>query len=309
MQWNQIKTLFILSFLVLNIYLLYLVLDKQKEADIGIIERKDATIEEQLESEDITYVDLPEIGEKESFLSVEQKTFEEKDMDALKDFSNQESVILDDNFIISHYKETIKIPKNVTEETLSSLVKKDMLYSDEYDFWSWNKDFNVLVFFQKKNERPIYFNRSGIILVFLNDNNEAIGYIQTMLGDAAEEGEDKKSLIQPIKAIETLYLSNQLNTGEKVTNMKIGYHTRVPLADGVQVFVPTWKVSVDDERNYFINAIEGFTFSGNDSDFLRETIETYADYIRAATIKNEELEEAILEQLKSRLDAINGSEE
>jgi len=305
MQWNQIKTLFILCFLVLNVYLLYLLLDKQKEADIGVIEREDATLEEQLESENITYGDLPDAEDKEAFLSVKQKKFEKEDKKDLDDFSNQESIILDDNFIISEYKDPIKIPSDATAGTLSNLIKNDMLYSEEYKFWSWNEQFNVLVFFQEKNERPIYFNRNGIILVFLNEKNEAISYIQTMLGDT-EEAEDKKSLIQPIKAIETLYLTNQLNAGENVSNMKMGYHTRVPLADGIQVFVPTWKVSIDEERNYFINAIEGFTFSGNDDDFLKDTINTYYDSIRSASVENKDLKKAILEQLSNRLD---GSEE
>lgn len=307
MQWNQIKTLFILCFLVLNIYLLYLLLDKQKEADIGIIEREDATIEEQLESENITYNPLPDANDKEGFLSVEQKVFDDEDKKNLEKFNNQESVILDDNFIISEYVEPIKIPRDASDSSLSNLIKDNMLYAEEYKFWTWNEEFNVLVYFQEKNERPIYFNRNGIILVFLDENNETTSYIQTMLGDA-EEAEEKKSLIQPIKAIETLYLTNQLNAGEKVTNTNIGYHTRVPLADGIQVFVPTWKVSVDDERNYFINAIEGFTFSGNDGDFLKETIEAYTTSIRSATIENKELKEEILKQLSSRLDT-DGSEE
>src|SRR5699024_6181071 len=101
MQWSQIKTLFILCFLVLNIYLLYLVIDKQKEADIGIIEREDATIEEQLESEDITYIDLPEVKDEEPFLSVEQKVFDSEDASSLDEFSNQDAAIFDENIFIS----------------------------------------------------------------------------------------------------------------------------------------------------------------------------------------------------------------
>src|SRR5690625_843132 len=123
MQWNQIKTLFILCFLVLNIYLLYLLLDKQKEADIGVIEREDATLEEQLESENITYGDLPDAEDKEAFLSVKQKKFDKEDKKELDDFSNQESIILDDNFIISEYKDPIKIPSDASAGTLSNLIK------------------------------------------------------------------------------------------------------------------------------------------------------------------------------------------
>src|SRR5699024_1020580 len=180
MQWSQIKTLFILCFLVLNIYLLYLVIDKQKEADIGIIEREDTTIEEQLESEDITYGDLPEVKDEEPFLSVEQKNFDREDASSLDKFSNQDAAIIDKNIIISVFDNPIQLPSNATDQTILSLLKDDILYPEEYDFWGWNKEYNVLVFFQKKNERPIYFNRGGMVLFFLNKENEVSGYIQTM---------------------------------------------------------------------------------------------------------------------------------
>lgn len=308
MQWGQIKTLFILCFLILNIYLLYLVIDKQKEADIGVIEREDATIEERLESEDISYDNLPELEEdKEPFLYVEQKTFSKDDKRALGKMNNQASVVLDDNYIISAFEDPIKIPDDATGETVSSLFESEIIYADNYRFWNWNEDLNVLVFFQEKNERPIYFNMNGLVLVLLNDDNEAVGYIQTMLGES-EEGEEEKSLIQPIKVIESLYLSNQLNGGESVSDMRIGYHTRVPLADGMQVFVPTWKVKINDERDYYINAIEGFTFSGNDSEFLNETIETFYNYIRSTSSDHKDIKEVIMKELSDRQDEENGSE-
>lgn len=311
MQWSQIKTLFILCFLILNIYLLYLVLDKQNETDIGVIERQNPKIEEQLESEDIKYGDLPSVDDEESFLSVEQKSFDKDNRKSLDSFNNQEVTIIDKIFIMSAFNKPIKIPEDADSNTINSLIKSDLLYSDEYQFWSWDKDYNVLIFFQEKSERPIYFNQNGLVLIFLNDDNEATSYTQTMLGEAEEE-EEKKTLIQPIKAIESLYLMNQLNSGEEVTNMKMGYHTRVPLPDGVQVFVPTWKVNINDERNYFVNAIEGFTFSGNDSEFLLEVFQSNSAMIREAIIDKKDdkkIKDVILDELDKRLEESSGSEE
>src|SRR5699024_2331884 len=118
----------------------------------------------------------------------------------------------------------------------------------------------------------------GMILVFLNDENEIIFYTQAMLGEA-ESRQEKKTLIKPIKAIETLYSTNELNSGDRITKMDIGFHTRVPSSHGVQVFVPTWKVTVNGERNYFVNAIEGFAFSSNEYDFLEETIALYIERV------------------------------
>ncbi|HLR41442.1 MAG TPA: two-component system regulatory protein YycI [Virgibacillus sp.] len=307
MQWSQIKTLFILCFLVLDVYLLFQFFDKQSEADIGVLERQDSPIEEQLEAENIKVPKLPEDVSDESFLSVKPKTFTEDELKKLEDFKNQEAIVLNSNFILSEFKDPVSLPSSGTKDKIEALVKKSILFSEEYKFWSWNKDMNVLIFFQEKAERPIYFNQNGMILVFLNDDNEMIFYTQTMLGEAEPRAE-KKTLIKPIKAIETLYKANELKAGDEITKVDIGFHTRVPLENGIQVFVPTWKVSINDEKEYFVNAIEGFVFSGDENKFLTDVISTNIGSINQLKDRKE-LKESILNQLEQRLEAINRGEQ
>src|SRR5699024_10759715 len=146
---------------------------------------------------------ISEVKDEEPFLSVEQKVFDSEDASSLDKFSNQDAAIIDENIIISVFDKPIQLPSNATEQTILNLLKDDILYPEEYELWSWNEEYNVLVFFQKKNERPIDSTRGSMVLIFLNKENEVSGYIQTMLGES-EEGEENKSLIQPIKAIETL---------------------------------------------------------------------------------------------------------
>ncbi|HLR79591.1 MAG TPA: two-component system regulatory protein YycI [Bacillota bacterium] len=303
MQWSRIKTLFILCFLVLDIYLLFIFLDKQKEADIAILERPDMTIENQLEAENIKVGKLPEEQPDESFLSVKQKEFTDSEIQKLEKKDHQQLSVINDTLIFSQFDDPIAVPDKAKSETITELIKDQVLHPEEYVFWDWNKEFNVILFFQKKNDRPIYFNQNGMILFFLNDDNEIVSYTQTMLGEQ-EDRDDKKSIIKPIKAIETLYRWSQLNEGEQVTSMNMGYHTIVPLPDGVQVFVPTWKVTVNDERNYFVNAIEGFIFWGKDEDFLEETMEEYSEKVRSSESESE-LREDFLRQLNKKLDMSN----
>ncbi|MDY0394694.1 two-component system regulatory protein YycI [Virgibacillus halophilus] len=73
-------------------------------------------------------------------------------------------------------------------------------------------------------------------------------------------------------AVGKLYENNQLNSGDEVSEIKIGYHTVVPLTNGVQVFAPTWKLTVNDKRSYFVNAIEGVVISKDDVSFLGEAV-------------------------------------
>lgn len=307
MQWSQIKTLFILCFLVLDVYLLFQFFDKQSEADLGVLERQDSPIEEQLKEENIKIGTLPEDESDESFLSVKPKTFTKSELKKLDNLKDQKAISINQNFIISEFEKPVPLSSSDSKEKIEETVKKSILFPDEYKLWNWNKDMNVLIFFQEKNERPIYFNQNGMILVFLNDDDEMVSYTQTMLGKAESRAE-KKTLIKPLKAIETLYKANELNAGDEITKVDMGFHTRVPLPNGVQVFVPTWKVSVNDEKDYFVNAIEGFTFSGEEKEFISDVITTDIENIRALK-DHEALKDKVLKKLEEKLEEINRGEE
>src|SRR5699024_4157797 len=88
-----------------------------------------------------------------------------------------------------------------------------------------------------------------------------------------EQKEEKRKLIEALQAVEVLYGVNQLNPGDEITQANLGFYTRTPFLSGVQVFVPTWKVTVNDEKHYFVNALEGLPFPSDDRDFLNRVIE------------------------------------
>lgn len=305
MQWSQIKTVFILGFLILNVYLLIQFLDKQNQEDLSLLEREQSTIEEKLKNENITISQsMSDEEEREPYLSVRQKKLDEDDMEKLDALSNQKIAVINQNFIFSIFEKPVKIP-NEELEVIDGFVKNRFIYPEEYELWHWNKEINVLIFFQEENGRPIYFNQSGIILAFLNDDNELIYYTQTLLGEA-DSRQDKMKLFKRLDAIEALYNANELRPRDDITAVEIGFHTRVPSAEGVQVFVPAWKVTVNDERNYFVNAIEGFIFSSNEFKFLKESIEFSIE--RVQTIEDEEFKKDTLQLLKDKLEIINRGE-
>ncbi|WP_163969302.1 two-component system regulatory protein YycI [Oceanobacillus halotolerans] len=291
MQWGQIKTLFILCFLLLDIYLLLQYMEKQEQADIGVLEREESTIEEQLELEDITIeASMEEEAIEEYYISARPKPFTEEDLSELEDRDDITYTTIDGTILAAQLEDTIVIPPEGSEVFIRDIISSYVLHSDEYVYWGKNDNLNAYVFFQEKNDRPVYYNQNGMILVFFNEDNEMISYTQTMLGEADTRG-DAKTLIEPIKAIETLYDTNEFYSGDTITTIDIGFHTRVPLENGVQVFAPTWKVTVNDTRNYFVNAIEGLSFSSQETIFLEEAVSNIISRLRTSemdeTLKNE----------------------
>lgn len=281
MQWGHIKTLFILSFLILNIYLLVQFMDKQNDADNGILDNRELAIEDQLKAENITIPKFEtEELEKEAYISVSQKKFLDEELQPLTAVKGLQSEVVDQNLLVSELEDPIPVSKNATDEEISNLVKSQILFPDHYTYWGWNEELNILIFFQEIDDRPIYFSQNGLILAYLNEENKITHYTQTMLDKATQQG-DLQTLIKPIRSIEVLYNQHYLKSDEEVTNkVVLGYYARL-LTEGNQVFAPTWRVNVNGERNYFVNAIEGLVSPENEIEFLHATISSDQKKIEA----------------------------
>lgn len=274
MQWSQIKTLFILCFLVLDIYLLVQFIDKQdRAAQEQYPGGEDLTLQEELEREDITLEDIDVGVEKDSSISVLPMDYTDKQVGEIESLENQEAVLNTEDLIVGHMDEPVPIAEDAGGEEISNTISNFIYQFDSYQFWKWDKDLNVLLFFQEKENQPIYYNQSALLLVYLNKDNEMEYYTQSMLGvPESKNDRGKRMLIQPIQAIGTLYNNNELVSKDTV-DVDYGYHTWISsLENGKQVFAPTYKVSVNDERDYFVNAIEGQVFSNSDESFTRDMV-------------------------------------
>lgn len=299
MQWRQIKTLFILCFLILDVYLVFQFLEKQQATDIGFLEDKDVTLEQQLKDDDITIENMPEQEVKESFIKVKQKAFSKEERKRLEKMPNQDVMVTNENhLVISQFKEPVPLTNKTTDEQFQKVIQANMLHGEEYRFGDWNKEKNVIYFFQVKNGRPIYYNSSGIIVVYLNEKNEMVLYTQTCLDEASINSE-KKSLIHPVEAVGRLYNSQQIVPGDTVTKMSVGYHTVVPLEDGVQVFLPTWNISVNKEQDFFVNATEGIVFSSDHEEFLATHVSNVLEKIKHD--KDISWKKSIVEMLENKM--------
>ncbi|WP_096272190.1 two-component system regulatory protein YycI [Paucisalibacillus globulus] len=305
MQWGQIKTLFILCFLLLDIYLLSIVLEQKENEEYGYTGDQQQQVEQTLESENITVPDeLPEPLPDEELITMKQKTFNEDELKVIKSKEDQEIEVINNSSILSLVKKSEAIPENATDNDIEQLVASKVYLGNEYAFENWDKDRNILIFFQTKNDRPIYYNQNGVLFVYLNDKNEIVAYTQSFLG-APEAGSDKKSLIKPHDAIMKLINSNLLYPNNEVTEVEVGYYTTYPLDSGGQVLAPTWKISIKDSRPRFVNAIQQYVVPLNEK-FVEEVIESSIENLSLLKGK-EEFKRGMLDILTSK-QKINRSE-
>ncbi|MCP8617234.1 two-component system regulatory protein YycI [Salirhabdus salicampi] len=265
MQWGQIKTIFIICFLALDIFLFTQYVNKQNQGDWEVI--SESTFEEQIEAEEIIIDDLPDVTEKAHYISARPHKYTEEEVSHL----NQRGTynIYNDELLIYEFQQPIAIDDITNRETIIRKVNDNVLYSNEYMFWGLNTDLNILLFFQRYEDQPVYFNAGGMLLVFLNEDNEMVRYVQKMLDDIQIQGNEKE-IIKPIQAVEVLYANNAVYSGDEITDVVLGYHTLVPLTEGVQAFVPTWRVTINRDRNYFVNAMERQMISRDENEFIEE---------------------------------------
>ncbi|MEH7582142.1 regulator, partial [Priestia megaterium] len=94
MDWNRTKTIFIFTFLILNIYLGYQIFKTHQEDQYSLF--VESSVEEQLTSEGIEYKHLSTDVKEASSLNAKSKLFKDEDLKKLKE---QKATLLEEKKI------------------------------------------------------------------------------------------------------------------------------------------------------------------------------------------------------------------
>lgn len=256
MDWSKSKSIFIVVFLILDVFLYSLYLNRHTEAQqVQKEPLGEQNIEARLKNDNITYGVLPTNVEKAAYISGKVKNFEEEDIQ----LENAENILIDKNKLVVTLRDPVEI-KNIDEAaSYNDFLKLNVYEGTSYTLWNIDKEEKTATFFQTVNTRTLYYILNGLVTVYWNDQNEIVKYEQTLLEDI-KAYEEEKVLTTPLKAIQTLYNKGLLSPNSKITKVNLGYTTLVQFTQ-TQVFVPTWEIRVitenDLEEEYFVNAVQG----------------------------------------------------
>lgn len=255
MDWSRIKTIFIFTFLILNLYLL------NEFYKIYVSSQYDymyeTSFENKLKTEEITYIELPKNIKKDHYISATPKKFSKDELEKVSStiLKGQVITIKNETTLESVLAKPITINENVNPDELTPILKNNIFQGDQYHYWNINTDEQTITFYQQLEGKMLYKNINGELTFYYNDNYEIVGYKQTLLEDFEEFSEDE-TILQPIKGIETLYENGELSFGSKITDVELGYYTLVHLTSS-QVLTPVWRFVVNEKEDLFVNAIEG----------------------------------------------------
>lgn len=254
MDWSKSKSIFIVVFLILDVFLFSLYLNRHTEAQrMGSTLLAERTIEARLKDDNITYSTLPTNIKTAPYISGKVKNFEKEDIDIP---NAQTKIIENQTKLLVTLDKPVDI--NVKEpDSFDNFLKSNVLEGASYTLWEVDDENKKATFFQTVNSSVIYHNKNGLLTIYWNDEQEVIKYEQTLLEDITAY-EKQQTLSMPLRAIQTLYNKGLLLPNSTVLEVDLGYSTLLP---STQVFVPTWEVRVEtedgDEEVYFVNAVQG----------------------------------------------------
>lgn len=255
MDWNKTKTIFIIVFSILNVFLYSLYLDRYTEAE-NLEELSESSVDDKLNADNITYSNLPENVEGMPYIRGETKVFTAKD-------APQENVrvnIQDGKLLQVAYEKPIS-PEGEAEsaEALSAFVEEVVHKGTSYKLWEIDEEQNKAVYFQSFDGETLYFSEGGKVTVYWDNEGDIVRYEQTMFTDIIENQEPKE-LVTAITAIHTLYQKNLLERDLTITKTELGYSVHVQVSENRQMFVPTWHIQAElsdgSREDYFVNAVK-----------------------------------------------------
>ena len=257
MDWSKSKTIFIVVFLILNVFLYTQYLDVYKQSK-QVEQIGEKTIEAKLKDENITYITLPTNVDDIAYISGRIRNFTEED---LPKNATIEPIIVDDYTIEAMLKSPFKLKSLEEENVFAEFLQTNVFEGTNYVLWEINEEEQYALFFQKLNGQTLYYNANGFLKLYWNDELEITKYEQTMLEKIEDEDLQKRqNAFLPLQVLQALYSKDLLPPDSRVTSMNLGYSTLVQLTQ-TQVFTPTWEVRVRTSdgqiKEHFVNAVEG----------------------------------------------------
>ena len=170
LDWSKIKTIFIISFLVLDFYLIYEFMKMQSSVKVEIQTETEASIEKRLKSDEIEYEELPNNLLEDHYLKAKPKNFT---LDDLKNsiLDNQTVSIKTGTMLESLLDEPLKITEKSGKADLNNFIKSHVLFGEHYVFWKRDNVRQTVTYTQLIDGHKLFENTNGQLTFYLNEEN------------------------------------------------------------------------------------------------------------------------------------------
>lgn len=244
MDFRRIKIIFIITFTLLNIYLLSILFEKSQTNLRFGDESATLNIQEAMKDDSISFPTLSTEMEQIPLIKTTKGNVLEEEQ---KSLTNQTTEYVD-GVLYSTLSVPIKLDIEDDLPTLEDMntVKAfiddgNVPYGSSYTYFTYLPLKKKLVYTQVTNSIPIG-DGTGSLIFNLNDENEVISYEQTYAENAEVQG-NSRTVISQKKAVESLYLNNQIPANSSIRMMHLVYYRTLTLSD-MDIYSPMWYVEI-----------------------------------------------------------------
>ncbi|MGO4889049.1 two-component system regulatory protein YycI [Anaerobacillus sp. MEB173] len=249
MDWSKTKTIFILTFFLLNSFLGYQFMEKKNSTNVSPL--TEATLEERLKEMSVTVeVSIPDESVKGTHISGKLEAFLKENVENL---SGQSARIVDEKMIVSQLDNPFLLSRTNTQYDLEQFLNEYILFGENYRFGGWNEETLQAGFYQTYAGITVYNYDGGQLIVQVDENNQIIGYQQRYL--AIHRQGREQEMLSGLKAVEILFKENLIPYESHITQVELGYYSLFRPLGEVHVLAPMWSIRINDDH-YLVNAID-----------------------------------------------------
>lgn len=264
MDWSKAKTLLILTFLILNVYLAVQLIDRMVDPRIATTNADGKTV---LKERKIDEKKLQPVSKEIGYLTAE--------VDSSSLAPEPGSPIQD---AITSVKNQIEWSVRLTKphpleakamrDSATSFVQASVVYGTDYTFWKYDSKHKEMTFVQTYKEQPLYSTPQqsreddamigpSLLVLQLNEQKEIVSYKQRHLNKVVRQAQDV-TLLSASESVIQLSEQGLFPASKRMTSQKLGYFCLVTEGTkSVQILPPTWQIELNGEELYFVNAIDG----------------------------------------------------
>lgn len=261
MDFKKIENIFLMTFMLLNIYLLISFLNR---SDLQYASTTPDQVNLLREMEQIG-IDLPNLTEEDRevyYVQADRNNLLEENSDQLENQAG--SIAQDGSLYTSILSDPIEIEGNPDDgfteadyDVLDEFITSGaVLFGSEYTFLRYDNSENRFVYAQAVEGIPVADGTSEISLFYGSDGN-IISYQQSYAGPMTTQGSPME-IITDRQAVEVLFQNNAISSNTTVRQPILSYQRTLHLED-LSMYGPIWYIPVIDaggERVLRVDAIE-----------------------------------------------------
>lgn len=260
MDFKKIESIFLITFLFLNIYLLIGFLNR---SDLQYASTAPGQVNLIREMEQIG-IELPTLNEEDQsvyYVQADRNELLEENIDQLENQAG--SIAQDGTLYTSILSDPIEIEGNPDDgfteadyARLDAFIESGaVLFGEEYAYLRYDNAENRFVYAQQVEGIPVADGTSEISLFYGSDGN-IISYQQSYAGPMTLQGSPLE-VITDRQAIEILFQNNEISSNSIVRQPILSYQRTLYLED-LSMYGPIWYIPVIDSNGERVLRVDAF---------------------------------------------------